>query len=93
MFTPSIHHYPSKSYPSINIISVEVFRCGFTLENKEVPGLNYTKTDIILYRDTGYRAVPDNIPENDFDYGEAYKDLPVCPVFKQIGELRGTPFG
>ncbi|EME41621.1 hypothetical protein DOTSEDRAFT_176872 [Dothistroma septosporum NZE10] len=40
--------------------------------------------------DTGYRTVPRLIKEED-DYGEAHKDLPYCPAFKQIGELRG-PF-
>lgn len=40
--------------------------------------------------DTGYRAVP-SLPKGVDDYGEEYKDLPFCPAFKQIGELRG-PF-
>lgn len=40
--------------------------------------------------DTGYRAIP-RIENGEFDYGEKYADLPVCPAFKQIGELRG-PF-
>ncbi|KAK6582346.1 hypothetical protein PZA11_004754 [Diplocarpon coronariae] len=40
--------------------------------------------------DTGYRAVPE-LPEGEDDYGEKYSDLPYCPAFKQIGELRG-PF-
>jgi len=40
--------------------------------------------------DTGYRTVP-LVPEGVDDYGEEYKDLPTCPAFKQIGELRG-PF-
>lgn len=40
--------------------------------------------------DTGYRAVPE-LPEGVDDYGEEYKDLPHCPAFKQIGDLRG-PF-
>lgn len=40
--------------------------------------------------DTGYRAVP-QLPVGVDDYGEEFKDLPVCPAFKQIGELRG-PF-
>lgn len=40
--------------------------------------------------DTGYRAVP-RLPKGVDDYGEEYKDLPVCPAFKVIGELRG-PF-
>ena len=40
--------------------------------------------------DTGYRSVPE-LPEDEFDYGEKYADLPTCPAFKQIGDLRG-PF-
>ncbi|KAI5793042.1 beta-lactamase superfamily domain-containing protein [Geopyxis carbonaria] len=40
--------------------------------------------------DTGYRAVPKESEGLD-DYGEEFKDLPVCPAFKQIGKLRG-PF-
>ncbi|KAK1816627.1 hypothetical protein LTR12_008991 [Friedmanniomyces endolithicus] len=40
--------------------------------------------------DTGYRAVP-AVPEGEFDYSEKYADLPHCPAFAQIGELRG-PF-
>ncbi|CZR61141.1 probable FMP30 Found in Mitochondrial Proteome [Phialocephala subalpina] len=40
--------------------------------------------------DTGYRAVPE-VPAGEDDYGDAYKDLPYCPAFKQIGDLRG-PF-
>ncbi|KAF8467298.1 beta-lactamase superfamily domain-containing protein [Kalaharituber pfeilii] len=40
--------------------------------------------------DTGYRTVPILSPEVD-DYGEEFANLPVCPVFKEIGELRG-PF-
>ncbi|TAQ89013.1 hypothetical protein B7494_g2674 [Chlorociboria aeruginascens] len=40
--------------------------------------------------DTGYRAVPD-LPKDVDDYGEDFKDLPYCPAFKQIGNLRG-PF-
>ncbi|KAL3420780.1 N-acyl-phosphatidylethanolamine-hydrolyzing phospholipase D [Phlyctema vagabunda] len=40
--------------------------------------------------DTGYRAVP-RLPKGVDDYGEEYKDLPQCPAFKQIGDLRG-PF-
>jgi len=40
--------------------------------------------------DTGYRAVPE-VPKEVDDYGEEFKDLPHCPAFKQIGELRG-PF-
>ena len=41
--------------------------------------------------DTGYRTVPQSVPEGEWDYGEKYKDLPHCPAFKEIGELRG-PF-
>ncbi|KAK5125762.1 hypothetical protein LTR85_012038 [Meristemomyces frigidus] len=40
--------------------------------------------------DTGYRTVPE-LPESEFDYSEKYADLPHCPAFKQIGDLRG-PF-
>ncbi len=40
--------------------------------------------------DTGYRRVPKIAPGVD-DYGADYTDLPRCPQFKQIGELRG-PF-
>ncbi|KAK5107190.1 hypothetical protein LTR62_001636 [Meristemomyces frigidus] len=40
--------------------------------------------------DTGYRTVPE-LPKEEFDYGEKYADLPHCPAFKQIGDLRG-PF-
>lgn len=43
--------------------------------------------------DTGYRAVPElsNNEDRAADYGPEYADLPVCPAFQQIGELRG-PF-
>lgn len=47
-------------------------------------------TMVSINSDTGYRAVP-QLPAGVDDYGEEYKDLPVCPAFKQIGELRG-PF-
>ncbi|KAK5718355.1 hypothetical protein LTR15_008082 [Elasticomyces elasticus] len=40
--------------------------------------------------DTGYRTVL-SLPADEFDYGEKYSDLPHCPAFAQIGELRG-PF-
>jgi len=40
--------------------------------------------------DTGYRAVPE-LPKEVDDYGPEYADLPHCPAFKQIGDLRG-PF-
>lgn len=40
--------------------------------------------------DTGYRSVP-RLDKGEFDYGEEYTDLPHCPAFKQIGDLRG-PF-
>ncbi|KAB8289536.1 hypothetical protein EYC80_010694 [Monilinia laxa] len=40
--------------------------------------------------DTGYRAVPP-LPKGVDDYGDAYAHLPVCPAFREIGELRG-PF-
>jgi N-acyl-phosphatidylethanolamine-hydrolysing phospholipase D len=40
--------------------------------------------------DTGYRAVPE-LPNEVDDYGPDYADLPHCPAFKQIGDLRG-PF-
>jgi N-acyl-phosphatidylethanolamine-hydrolysing phospholipase D len=40
--------------------------------------------------DTGYRSVPE-LPDDEDDYSEKYAHLPVCPVFKQIGDLRG-PF-
>ena len=40
--------------------------------------------------DTGYRTVPE-LPPSEFDYGDKYSELPTCPAFKQIGELRG-PF-
>ncbi|KAK5733647.1 hypothetical protein LTR17_009500 [Elasticomyces elasticus] len=40
--------------------------------------------------DTGYRTVP-SLPAEEFDYAEKYSDLPHCPAFAQIGELRG-PF-
>ncbi|KAH8927507.1 Metallo-hydrolase/oxidoreductase [Atractiella rhizophila] len=40
--------------------------------------------------DTGYRATCD-IPEGSFVYDPKYDHLPVCPVFKEIGNLRG-PF-
>lgn len=39
--------------------------------------------------DTGYRAVP-QLPKEVDDYGPGH-DYPHCPVFKQIGDLRG-PF-
>jgi N-acyl-phosphatidylethanolamine-hydrolysing phospholipase D len=47
----------------------------------------YTKLE---HSDTGYRAVPEE-SEGEDDYGEKYAHLPHCPVFKQIGDLRG-PF-
>lgn len=47
-------------------------------------------TTVSINSDTGYRAVP-RVPIDVDDYGEEFKDLPVCPAFKQIGELRG-PF-
>lgn len=40
--------------------------------------------------DTGYRTVPE-LPSEEDDYGEQYKDLPHCPAFAEIGSLRG-PF-
>ena len=40
--------------------------------------------------DTGYRAVP-HLPDDVDDWGDEFKELPTCPQFKQIGELRG-PF-
>lgn len=40
--------------------------------------------------DTGYRTVPE-LPAEEFDYGDKYSHLPICPAFKQIGEFRG-PF-
>lgn len=40
--------------------------------------------------DTGYRAVP-LLPKEVDDYGDDFKNLPICPAFKQIGDLRG-PF-
>lgn len=40
--------------------------------------------------DTGYRSVPE-LPADVDDYGEEFSHLPVCPVFKEIGKLRG-PF-
>ncbi|ORY61215.1 putative Zn-dependent hydrolase/oxidoreductase family protein [Pseudomassariella vexata] len=40
--------------------------------------------------DTGYRSVP-QIPKDIDDYGSEYSHLPVCPQFRQIGELCG-PF-
>ncbi|KAI9742968.1 MAG: hypothetical protein M1818_003263 [Claussenomyces sp. TS43310] len=40
--------------------------------------------------DTGYRAVP-RLPKEVDDWGSELAHLPVCPAFKQIGELRG-PF-
>lgn len=40
--------------------------------------------------DTGYRSVPE-LPASEFDYADKHAHLPVCPAFKQIGELRG-PF-
>ena len=40
--------------------------------------------------DTGYRTVPE-LPPSEWDYSEKYSDLPHCPAFAQIGELRG-PF-
>jgi N-acyl-phosphatidylethanolamine-hydrolysing phospholipase D len=46
--------------------------------------------NIWLGGDTGYRTVPE-LAKDEFDYGEKYADLPVCPAFKQIGQLRG-PF-
>ncbi|KAK3049440.1 hypothetical protein LTR09_009359 [Extremus antarcticus] len=40
--------------------------------------------------DTGYRTVP-QLPPSEFDYSEKYSNLPHCPAFAEIGELRG-PF-
>lgn len=51
----------------------------------------YLSTNL-FFRDTGYRAVPKEAEDHGKDdYGEEYKDLPFCPVFKEIGEHRG-PF-
>lgn len=44
----------------------------------------------IFPSDTGYRAVPE-VPKGEDDYGAKYAELPHCPAFKQIGDLRG-PF-
>ena len=44
---------------------------------------------VSLYRDTGYRAVPE-LPEGVDDHG-ADHDYPICPAFKQVGEYKG-PF-
>lgn len=41
--------------------------------------------------DTGYRAVPNDVPGDADDYVEAYESLPRCPQFSQIGRHRG-PF-
>ena len=40
--------------------------------------------------DTGYRTVPE-MPASEWDYSEKHSDLPHCPAFAEIGELRG-PF-
>ena len=40
--------------------------------------------------DTGYRTVPKS-SEGEDDWSEKYKELPICPAFKDIGRLRG-PF-
>lgn len=40
--------------------------------------------------DTGYRAIPLELPASEFDYHPKYT-FPHCPAFKQIGDLRG-PF-
>ncbi|CAG8973495.1 hypothetical protein HYALB_00002820 [Hymenoscyphus albidus] len=40
--------------------------------------------------DTGYRSVPE-VPAGEDDYGPKYANLPSCPAFKEIGNLRG-PF-
>ncbi|KAI9738978.1 MAG: hypothetical protein M1818_005292 [Claussenomyces sp. TS43310] len=40
--------------------------------------------------DTGYRSVPE-LPKEEDDYGPQHANLPHCPAFKAIGELRG-PF-
>lgn len=40
--------------------------------------------------DTGYRSVPE-LPKSVDDYSEPYANLPHCPAFSQIGNLRG-PF-
>ncbi|KAJ5232456.1 N-acyl-phosphatidylethanolamine-hydrolyzing phospholipase D [Penicillium chermesinum] len=40
--------------------------------------------------DTGYRAVP-LVPKGVDDWGSDFDHLPICPAFKEIGELRG-PF-
>ncbi len=44
---------------------------------------------LIHRRDTGYRSV-DELPAGADDYDAKY-EYPHCPVFKEIGELRG-PF-
>ena len=48
-----------------------------------------TIVDSSISSDTGYRAVPD-LPKEIDDYGPEHQ-YPHCPVFKQIGDLRG-PF-
>ncbi|OJJ42116.1 hypothetical protein ASPZODRAFT_137472 [Penicilliopsis zonata CBS 506.65] len=40
--------------------------------------------------DTGYRTVP-HLPRGVDDWGPEFAHLPVCPAFKQTGDLRG-PF-
>jgi N-acyl-phosphatidylethanolamine-hydrolysing phospholipase D len=57
---------------------------------KAIASVGIGLADSFCCRDTGYRAVPKESDEKD-DYGEEYKDLPVCPAFAQIGRLRG-PF-
>jgi len=52
---------------------------------------NYLQIEMLTqHSDTGYRSVPE-LPPTEDDYSEKYSHLPHCPVFKQIGDLRG-PF-
>ncbi|KAK0616150.1 beta-lactamase superfamily domain-containing protein [Immersiella caudata] len=49
-----------------------------------------TSKSVFFGGDTGYRAVPESIPSGD-DYAPEHQNLPVCPEFAKIGQLRG-PF-
>lgn len=51
----------------------------------------WLQRSLTLYSsDTGYRTVPPE-SEGEDDYSEKYAHLPVCPAFRQVGDLRG-PF-
>lgn len=53
-------------------------------------GVSSAGRSVYFGGDTGYRAVP-HVARGVDDWGAEYAHLPVCPQFRQIGDLRG-PF-